>query len=101
MPKWADYLISAVRHNRTGTHIDKVRVHTDDGDSIGAGSEVERSSVVRSLDQGYSYLTIVKGNDGQFRRGAQVRKIIVGQQAFLRTDSDRTAADNLGSLPRF
>jgi hypothetical protein len=33
--KWADYLISAVRYDAAGTHIDKVRVHEDEGEKVG------------------------------------------------------------------
>ena len=36
--KWADYLISAVRYNAAETHIEKVRVHVDEGDKVGGAS---------------------------------------------------------------
>ena len=32
MAKWADFAISAVRFNAAHTHIDRVKVHTDDGE---------------------------------------------------------------------
>ena len=50
MAKWADYAISAVRFNGAHTHIDRVRVHPDNGDSIGNGSEQVRSAML-SFDQ--------------------------------------------------
>lgn len=42
MSKWADYLISEVRFNTAGTHIDKVRTHVDNGDSVGPAVDMDR-----------------------------------------------------------
>jgi hypothetical protein len=99
--KWADYLISAVRYNAQETHIDKVRAHPDNGESVGSGTAVERLTVVSRLDDGYTVVTIYKGSDDKWRRGATVRKVIIDGNSYIRTDADKTKADNLGNLPRF
>lgn len=49
MAKWADYCISAVRFNSQHTHIDKVRTHPDNGDSIGSSSDYARQDVVAAI----------------------------------------------------
>lgn len=40
--KWADYLISEVRFNDAHTHINKVKVHVDKGDTVGGAVEMKR-----------------------------------------------------------
>jgi hypothetical protein len=101
--KWADYLISAVRYNAAGTHIDKVRCHADGGDSVGAATEKTRDGVVKLLDGGTTFVTIYKdpGGASKWNRGSEVRVVIIDQTKFIRTDADRTRRDNLGELPRF
>ena len=49
MPKWGDYGISAVRFNSAHTHIDRVLVHLDNGETVGAGSEYARADIVSSI----------------------------------------------------
>ena len=99
--KWADYLISAVRYNASGSHIDKVRAHPDNGDSIGSGSDMARSRVVTLLESGWTFCTILKSADGKWRRGADIRVVIIEGEKFIKTEPDRTKKDNLGELPRF
>lgn len=38
MAKWANYGISAVWYNSAHAHIDRVRTHPDNGDTIGAAA---------------------------------------------------------------
>jgi hypothetical protein len=99
--KWADYLISMVQYNTGQTHIVKVLVHTDDGDTVGAGYEETRARVVQLLTAGYTFLTIYKNDAGKYNRGADVRIIRIERFDYIRTDADATKKDNLGSLPRF
>lgn len=90
--KWADYLISAVRYNPAETHIDRVRYAADNGDTIGATSEPSRQSIVQSLENGYSFMTIYKNrnNSTKWSRGAAVRVVAIDGMKFIRTDADRT-----------
>lgn len=98
--KWADYLISAVRYNTAGTHIEELRVHKDKGDSVGAAATEKRSTVVSQLEAGYTFVTITEG-EGKWKRGAKVGLVTVNGTKYIRTDADATEKDNLGNLPRF
>lgn len=99
MMKWSDYCISAVRYNAAETHIERVQVHVDNGDTIAAPTEWARAQVVSAIERGYSFLTIYNRN-GQWQRGEDVRVISVSGTKYIRTDTNYRAADNLGSLPR-
>lgn len=101
MAKWADYCISAVRYNTEHTHIDKVRVCPDLGDKLGNFSEIVRGDVVNAIERGNSFVTIYANSDGNWKKGEDVRIIIVGGEKYLRTDANSKAADNLGNLPEF
>lgn len=99
--KWADYGISAVKYNSRGTHIDQVRVHKDNGDSIGAPKVWLREQVVSALETGYTFVTIPKNNQGNWIRGRNVEIIKVNGTKYIRTDRNSIASDNLENLPRF
>jgi hypothetical protein len=101
MAKWADYLISKVQYNDRETHIIKVLAHPDNGDKVGAGSEITRQRVVSLLDGGSTFMTIYKNADGKWKEGADVRAITVDGEKYIRTDADGIKKDNLGMLPRF
>jgi hypothetical protein len=98
MAKWADFLISAVRYNDEKTHIERVRVHEDKGDTVGAPVDSVRLTVVSNIKGGYSYMTILKANGNEWKKGEDVRVIRVGNEDFIRTDANETASDNLGDL---
>jgi len=100
--KWADYLISAVQYTSTGSNIAKVRVHPDNGDTVGSGVETLRSHVVRRLESGRTYATITRDDaDGTWRRGSDVGVVSVDGEKYIRTDRNKIKNDNLGRLPRF
>lgn len=101
MAKWADYCISAVRYDAAHTHIVKVRVHVDSGESIGAATEETRSTVVSLIERGRTFVTIVLSSDGKWRKGEDVHIVTVNGVKYLRTDANSRAADNLGNLPEF
>lgn len=100
MIKWADYCISQKRMNLAGTHIDKVKVHADNGDTIGAGAEWPRNQVVNTIKSGSTFVT-VDFRDGKYHRGEDVRVVLVNGAEYIRTDANAKAADNLGILPDF
>jgi len=52
------------------------------------------------MDNRYSFCTITKGGDGQWRKGARVNIVTVMGVRYLRTDADYTESDNLGALPK-
>lgn len=101
MAKWADYCISEVRYNTEHTHIVKVKVYPDLGDTLGNITELTRLEVVNSIGQGKSFVTIYRNSEGKFNKGEDVRIITVSGTKYIRTDANSKAADNLGNLPEF
>jgi len=101
MEKWADYGISGVRYNDERTHIVKVKVHEDRGDTIGGAKEWSRNQVVSAIERGKTFVTILKGAGGKWRRGQDVHIITVNGVNYIRTDRNRKASDNLENLPEF
>lgn len=103
MAKWADYLISAVRYNRTGNrkYITQVTVHQDSDTSVGAGAVWARESVIQYLDNGYKFKTVTKNSAGQWNMGEDVRKVEINGRYYIRTDANRWEEDNLENLPEF
>jgi len=101
MNKWADYGISAVRFNTLHTHIDKVRTHPDNGDTIGAPSDYARADIVAAIKKGTSFVTIIKGSDGNWKKGPSVYIIKVNSVEYIKTVDNGKAVDNLDNLPEF
>ena len=101
MTKWADYGISAVRYNDDKTHITRVKVHIDNGETIGAESVMSRSEVVSSIEDGKTFVTILLSSDDKWKKGQDVHIVVVNGKKFIRTDKNARASDNLESLPEF
>lgn len=101
MQKWADYGISKVRYNNEQTHIVKVRVHEDKGDTIGRAEEWSRSQVVSAIERGKTFVTILKSSDDKWSKGQDVHIVTINGVEYIRTDRNRKASDNLENLPEF
>lgn len=101
MSKWADYGISAVRYNQAHTHIVKVRIHPDDGESIGDAMESTRENVVAAIKKGTSFITIIAKADNQWGKGQPVHIIHVNGIEYIKTVDNGKASDNLENLPEF
>jgi hypothetical protein len=101
MDKWADYYISEVRYNSKKTHIEKVKVHEDLGTNLGSPSTWEREDVLDSLRNDESFCTITLGKDNNWKKGAPVLKVTIGEEDYIKTKNDSIKEDNLGSLPTF
>ena len=101
MAKWADYGISEVRYDLAENHIVAVMCHEDTGDSIAAGVEITRATVVTRIESGKTFVTIRKNSEGKYVRGEDVRVVEIDGAKYIRTDANKTKADNLGTLPRF
>jgi hypothetical protein len=99
--KWADYLISKVRYDSDETEIIKVKSHEDKGDKVGSSFEETRDEVVENLNEGTSYCTIFKNDEGKWEKGEDVHPVTVEGETYIRTDRNQTAEDNLGNLPTF
>lgn len=101
MTKWADYGISAVRYDNDEKHIDKVKVHKDNGDTIGLSEIWSRKEVLAKMDYNKTFVTILKADDGKWKKGQNVHIITVDGRRFLRTDANKKDKDNLENLPNF
>lgn len=101
MEKWADYGISKVRYSSERTHITKVQVHEDKGDTIGMAAEWSQNQVVSAIEHGKTFVTILKGADGKWQKGQDIHIITVDGVEYIRTDQNRRASDNLENLPEF
>lgn len=97
MPKWADFIISAVRYDSSGTRIKDLKVHVDDGGSkLSRGKTWTFEEVAQQILNGHTFVTLVRDPDDESEcsPGARV-------ELTLRTRQDKTTKDNLASRPRF
>lgn len=101
MAKWADYGISAVRYNSSHTHIDLVRAQPDNDDAFGAIGEYPRADIVDAIKRGVTFVTITRGQDGNWQKGQPVYIIKVNGVEYIKTVDNGKAADNLENLPEF
>ena len=61
------------------------------------GAEKSRATCVREIESGTVYRTSPPNNV----RGADIHVVEVNNTKYLRTDKNKTEADNLGELPVF
>lgn len=101
MAKWADYGISAVRYEEDDQCIERLKVHRDNGDTIGAGEDWSRKDVLSKMDEDRTFVTILNGDNDRWKRGEDVHIVAVGGQRFLRTDANLRDQDNLENLPAY
>ncbi|MDX7730391.1 DUF3892 domain-containing protein [Aeromonas caviae] len=101
MEKWADYLISEVRYNSQHTHIDQVKIHEDNGDSVGEAKVYTRQAIVDAINKGVTFFTVYKNNQGTFNKGQKVYVIKVNGVGYIKTVDNKKEADNLENLPEF
>jgi hypothetical protein len=100
MEKWADYGISAVKYNGTGTQIDQVKVHKDKGNAIGDAELWSREQVILALENNYTFITILNYKHGIWDEGQKVSIVNVDGNKYIRTDQDQNPSDNLDNLPK-
>jgi len=97
-----EYGITHVRYNAAGTHIDPVRVRTITNNSVSLTFQtITRSQVVTALQGEQVYHTLLATSGNPWRKGAKVERVIVNREAYIRTDRNSTARDNLDNLPMF
>jgi hypothetical protein len=101
MSKWADYGISGVRFNLAHTHIDRVQVNADNGDTIGAAQDFARADVVAAIRRNITFVTIIRNASGQWNKGQSVFIDRIGGVEYLKTVPNGKAIDNLDNLPEF
>ena len=98
MAKWADYAITGVKHHHGHGAIIEVEARADTGESLAGPERFTRLQVVNAILRGTTFVTSYRNRD-RWSKGAEVRVVEIHGEHFLRTDRDRTKADNLGELP--
>ena len=68
MDKWADYCVSKILFDDEGEYIKEAFIYKDLGDSIGEGEVRNRNWMVTKTNQGYTFCTIKKTEDGKWRK---------------------------------
>lgn len=100
MNKWADYVITAVRFNAKGTHIDQVQIREDKGDSIGNAKSYTRQAIVDALKQKTTFVTAFLQNS-KWQLGKTVYIVPINGAEYIKTIADNKLVDNLDNLPTF
>ena len=103
MAKWADYVITRVRFNTAGTHIDQVEVADDGENGIGTKRNEKRTTVIANIKAKKTYVTAPPSTteSGKITKGAPVGIVVVNGTEYIRTDANKTAKDNLDNLPTY
>ena len=96
----ADYGITGVKYNSIGKHIEWVKVGKFTGSSFGMRENWLRTKVISELDDGKSFITVLKQGD-RLKKGLEVSIVTVNGKKFIRTDDDNNASDNLADVPEF
>jgi hypothetical protein len=99
MKKWADYLISAVRYSEQQNKkmISYFKVHQDKENAIGAGFTWSRDEVISAVNEGKTFYTIRKKNNGDWEKGNTV-SVIEANNGMVITDSNFSFQDQLSHL---
>ena len=104
MAKWADYVITRVRFNAAGTHIDEVEAADDGEDGIGTKRSEKRATVIAKLkaeERPTSRRRRRRRRPARSTKGAPVGVVVVNGTEYIRTDANKTARDNLDNLPTY
>jgi hypothetical protein len=101
MSKWADYGICKVHYDNDHDYIETVKIREDLGDSIGSEVEKKRSWVVKKIEDGTTFVTILKNEDGKWEKGQDVHIVTVNGKKYIRTDQNDKDSDNLENLPEY
>jgi hypothetical protein len=98
--KWADYVITAARYNPERTQITHVKLHPDDGRSLGPEDIWTRSQVIDAMRSFKSFATAFC-TEGMVFRDDPVRLVEATRGPYLRVDTKPVRKDDLGRLPEF
>lgn len=99
MKKWADYLISAVRYSEEQNKkiISYFKVHQDKETAIGEGYTWSRDEVINAVNEGKTFYTIHKKNNGNWEKGNNVA-LIPASSGMVITDNNFSFQDQLSQL---
>jgi len=85
---------TAVRYDSNNDKIAFVKRHEDKGDTVGEPETISRQNVITGIENNKSYCTIYKGDDGKFKKGAEVGFVDINGDKYIRTDKNKIKKDN-------
>lgn len=98
MAKWADYLISAVSYCSEYIHITKITAHEDTGYSLEKGEQYTRQDIVSKINNGRTFRTIYKNNEGNWIKGQEVFVTDINGASYIKTVDSSIEKDKLEYL---
>lgn len=101
MSKWANYLISAVRFDQNGRHIDAVKYCEDYLTEVGPSLFMKREMFIEKLKSNDSFSTIHQGYESKIIKGSDVFIMQIDGEDFIKSAADSSGADVLRDLPTF
>jgi hypothetical protein len=90
-----------VKFNSTHTHIDRLRLYPDNGDSLGVAQENSRAEIVAAIKKGTTFVTMFKNSTGNFNKGQSIFIVNINGTEYLKTVDNGKTVDNLDNLPEF
>ena len=99
MDKWADYVITAFKRGSEIGVISQVQQHEDKGNEFGKPELVDKIQVAHNIRKGKKYMTVHKINEIDWKKGDIVRAFLKDGTAYIRSDKNIVASDNLGEIP--
>lgn len=99
MPRWADYLISAVRYDETVSPklVAEVQIHRD-GYKIPPADIWSRQQLLKAL---CSIRTITWDEKKGWQKGPTVKRVKVNGIFYLKIERNELEGDDLGDIPSF
>ena len=73
-----------MRFNSAGTHIEEVEMYEHTGTELTNRTTKSRSSVVTSIDSGYTFCTATKNSDGTYAYGAEVKVVTIDYEKLIK-----------------
>jgi hypothetical protein len=89
--KWADYIVTGVQYDATGSRIIAYEVREDLGDKVGPPFKMTWVAVAKAILNGTTFISGLPGKDG-WLPGALL-------QVVVKTVEDHSERDNLTHLP--
>ena len=101
MSERADYYIEKVRYNKNHTRIVWVSVRHDTGKKLSPAINMARKRLITLIQEGKQFMTILRSEEGKFRKGKKLLMMQFKDAEYLRTDEAPVENDRLEDLPEY
>jgi len=95
MERKAEYLISGIRMNQSGTQIEFLRRHKSTATDLSDCDYISRHALIEDIQKGVNYATAFPDKSGNLRKGSTIS---IYKEKYLRSSENKTEKDNLGNL---